>query len=125
MNASVRIVDVHYADEGPRGAPILVMSGSLGSTIAMWEPILSELTEYRVIRVDHRGHGGSPVVPGPYTMAEIGSDIVRLLDRLEVERASICGLSLGGMAAMWIAANAASRVDRLMLLSTSARLGPF
>lgn len=117
-------VDIAHVDDGPRSAPAVVLSGSLGSTLALWEPLLPSLRDFRVIRGDHRGHGGSPVPRGPYTLAELGSDVIRLLDRLRIVRASFCGVSLGGMAGMWLAANAPERVDRLVLLSTSARLGP-
>jgi 3-oxoadipate enol-lactonase len=64
------------------------------------------------------------VPPGPYTIAEIAEDLVALLDRLEIGRVSLCGLSLGGMVGMWLAAHAPERVERLALVSTSARLGP-
>ncbi len=58
-------VILHHVDEGPREAPVLVLSGSLGSTVEMWRPQLPALTErFRVIRLDHRGHGGSPVPDG-------------------------------------------------------------
>ena len=118
-------VDVHYAVDGPEDAPVLLLSGSLGSTLAMWEPQVPALARrFRVIRYDHRGHGASPVPPGPYTIADLAADALRLLDRLGAGRAHVVGLSLGGMVGMWLAANAPERVDRLVLCCTSARLGP-
>jgi 3-oxoadipate enol-lactonase len=117
-------VEVGYVDEGPKDAPVLVLSGSLGSTLSMWEPLLPALGRFRVVRYDHRGHGSSPVPKGPYTMGELGRDLIGLLDRLNVERASIAGNSLGGMVGMWVAAREPARVARLALLCTSARLGP-
>jgi 3-oxoadipate enol-lactonase len=118
-------VDVHFVADGPPEAPVVVLSNSLGSTVEMWEPQVPVLSErFRVVRYDHRGHGGSPVPPGPYALEELGRDVVRLLDRLGLERASFCGLSLGGMVGMWLAAHAAERVDRLVLCCTSALLGP-
>jgi 3-oxoadipate enol-lactonase len=77
---------------------------------------------HRVVSYDHRGHGESPVPPGPYTIAELGDDVLTLLDSLGVERASFCGLSLGGMVGMWLAAHAPERIHRLVLLCTSALL---
>lgn len=116
---------VHYAVDGPDDAPVLVLSNSLGTTMAMGEPQLRPLAErFRVVRYDHRGHGGSPVPAGPYRIDDLGGDVLALLDHLGVERASFCGLSLGGMTGMWLAAQAPDRVERLMLLCTSARLGP-
>jgi 3-oxoadipate enol-lactonase len=116
---------VHHLVEGPDGAPPVVLSNSLGTTLAMWDPQVAVLAErFRVIRYDIRGHGGSPVPPAPYDIADLGTDLLALLDGLRIERASVCGLSLGGMTAMWVAANAPERVERLVLCSTSARLGP-
>ncbi|MFF0371247.1 3-oxoadipate enol-lactonase [Micromonospora sp. NPDC005087] len=118
-------VDVHAVVEGPEDAPVLVLSPSLGSTHAMWEPQAAALRDrFRVVRYDHRGHGASPAPPGPYELADLGADVLRLLDRLEVPAAHFCGLSLGGMTGMWLAAHAPERVRRLVLCCTSARLGP-
>ena len=77
-----------------------------------------------MVRYDHRGHGGSPVPPGPYALADLGADALALLDRLGLERVHWCGLSLGGMVGMWMAINAPERIDRLVLCCTSAQLGP-
>ncbi|GAA3755946.1 3-oxoadipate enol-lactonase [Spinactinospora alkalitolerans] len=118
-------VDVHYRIDGPDDAPAVVLSGSLGSTLEMWEPQAAALSgDFRVIRYDIRGHGSSPVPDGPYSMADLGSDVSRLLDRLGIARAHFAGLSIGGMTGMWLAAHAPDRVDRLALLCTSAQLGP-
>lgn len=118
-------VALQYTVDGPEHAPVLVLGNSLGTTPAMWEPQLSVLTkQFRVLRYDHRGHGGSPVPAGPYTIDELGGDVLALLDALELDRVHLGGVSLGGMVAMWVAAHAPQRVERLALLSTSARLGP-
>jgi len=118
-------VDVAYRVDGPQGAPLLVLANSLGTTWDMWEPQMTVLTaRFRVVRYDHRGHGRSPGGAGPSTMADLAGDLVALLDRLGEERASICGLSLGGMVAMWVAAHAPSRVDRLIVCCTSPALPP-
>jgi 3-oxoadipate enol-lactonase/4-carboxymuconolactone decarboxylase len=110
---------------GPAGAPVLVLAGSLGTTSAMWDLQLPSLTQrFRVVRVEHRGHAGAAVPPGRWTIADLGLDLVELLDHLAVERASLCGLSLGGMAAMWVAAHHPDRVDRLVLACTAAQLPP-
>jgi 3-oxoadipate enol-lactonase/4-carboxymuconolactone decarboxylase len=111
--------------DGPEGAPVLVLSNSLGTSSAMWEPQMTAFTgHFRVLRYEHRGHGGSAAPPGPYTIAELVSDLIGFLDDLEIERASICGLSLGGMVAMGVAAAAPERVDRLVLACTAPRLAP-
>jgi 3-oxoadipate enol-lactonase len=118
-------VDVHYRVDGPAGGPPLLMINSLGADLAMWEPQVPALAaRSRMIRYDARGHGLSPVPPGRYGLADLGRDALALLDRLGVAAADVCGLSLGGMTAMWLAANAPERVNRLVLCCTSALLGP-
>jgi len=116
---------MHHAVAGLADAPVLVLSNSLGTNIAMWDPQLEALSEHlRVVRYDTRGHGASPVPPGPYTLETIGHDVIELLDHLEVECASLCGVSLGGMVGMWLGVNAPERIDRLVLCCTSAWLPP-
>jgi 3-oxoadipate enol-lactonase len=117
--------DLNYLLEGPEDAPVLVLSNSLGTSLEMWDdqvPVLGD--RFRLLRYDTRGHGRSPAPPGPYAIGDLGGDVVRLLDRLGIERASFCGLSVGGMTGMWLAAESPERVERLVLLCTSALLGP-
>jgi 3-oxoadipate enol-lactonase len=76
------------------------------------------------LRYDHRGHGGSTVPLGPYKIEDLGRDVLVLLDRLEVERFSFCGLSIGGMVGMWLADEAPERIERLVVCCTSARFAP-
>jgi 3-oxoadipate enol-lactonase len=117
-------VRLHAVTDGPEGGPPLLLLGSLGSTVAMWDRQLPVLAErFRVVRADHRGHGGSPVPPGPYALDDLVADVVLLLDALEISRASVVGLSLGGMVAMRLASLHPERVDRLALLCTSAGFG--
>ena len=109
--------------DGPDRAPILVLPSSLGTTRELWEPQVELFTRaFRVLRYEHRGHGDSPVTPGPYSMEGLARDALALLDELGIERFSWCGLSLGGMVAMWLGANAPERFDALVLACTSARV---
>jgi 3-oxoadipate enol-lactonase/4-carboxymuconolactone decarboxylase len=118
-------VDVNHVVEGPESAPVLLLIGSIGSNLDIWEPILPELrSRLRVIRYDARGHGRSAVPPGPYSIELLAQDALALLDRYDVRRASLCGTSIGGMVAMWLAAHRPERVDKLALLCTSAYLAP-
>ena len=90
-------VEVHRVVEGPPDAPVLVLSNSLGSMLTVWDPQIPALSEhFRVVRYDLRGHGASPVPPGPYDIADLGADLLGVLDRLGVEQADLAGLSLGG-----------------------------
>ncbi len=108
--------------EGPEEAPPLVLGNSLGTTSRLWQPQLAALrTRFRLIRYEHRGHGGSPAPPGPYSLADLGGDVLRLLDDLGVRQVSYCGVSLGGMVGMWLAANAPGRIGTLAVCCTSAR----
>ena len=117
--------ELGYQLEGAEAAPAVVFTGSLGTDITMWQPQTDRLRErFRTLRYEIRGHGRSAVPPGPYSMDELGSDLVALLDQLEIEHASLCGLSIGGMISMWVAAHAPERVERLVLCCTSAQLGP-
>ena len=119
-------VEVHRLVEGDSGGEVVVLSGSLGSDLRMWEAQAQSLSDngFRVIRYDHRGHGGSPVPAGPYSIGDLADDLLALLDSLDVARAHIVGLSLGGMTGMWAGAHSPDRVASLVLCCTSAKLGP-
>ena len=118
-------VALHHRLDGPEGAPVLMLSNSLGTALGMWDDHLPALADhFRVLRYDQRGHGRTPAPPGPYTIAELGGDALELLDQLGLERVSFCGTSLGGMTGMWLAINAPERIDRLALCCTSAHLPP-
>lgn len=115
---------LHYQLEGRDDAPVLVLSNSLGTTLDMWLPQLPALLDhFRVLRYDTRGHGQSEVTPGPYTIAQLGNDVVALLDNLQIARAHFCGLSMGGMTGIWLGIHAPERIDRLVLCNTSAAIG--
>jgi 3-oxoadipate enol-lactonase len=116
-------VELGYRLEGDASGPVLVLASSLGTTRAMWEPQLPALTgRRRVLRYDHPGHGSSPV--GPTSIAGFGRAVLELLDGLGLHRVAFCGLSLGGIVAMWLGANAAERVERLVLCCTAPHLPP-
>jgi 3-oxoadipate enol-lactonase len=114
-------VALHYQIDGRADGPPVVLLGSLGPSLDMWKPQLPALTpDYQVIRVDHRGHGASPVPAGPYTVPELAGDVVALLDRLGLDRVRFVGLSLGGMEGMYLASEMPERIERLALLATTA-----
>jgi 3-oxoadipate enol-lactonase len=114
-------VSVHHVVEGD--GPPLVLSSSLGTTHALWNPNIAALAEqYRVVRYDHPGHGKSPL--GPRTIEGLAQEALALLDELGLERVAFCGLSLGGMVGMWLGAHAPERLERLVLCCTGPRLRP-
>jgi 3-oxoadipate enol-lactonase len=103
--------------------PPLVLAASLGTTNRLWDPNVRVLAErFRVVRYDHPGHGGSPA--GPRDVEGLARAALGLLDRLGLERVAFCGLSLGGMVGMWLAANVPHRLERLVLCCTAAHLPP-
>lgn len=117
-------VELNHRINGPHDAPVVVLSNSLGASMEMWAPQIPALSvRFRVLRYDQRGHGDSPSPPGPYDIPDLGQDALGLLDQNDIERAHFCGLSMGGMTGMWLAANAPERIDRLVLLCTSAHFG--
>jgi 3-oxoadipate enol-lactonase len=111
---------VNYRIDG-EGDRVLVLAGSLGATLAMWDPQLPAVTSrFRVLRYDHPGHGGSPVVEAR-TVRALARQLLDLLDELGVAEFSFCGLSLGGAVGMQVALDVPERVERLVLCSTAAR----
>jgi 3-oxoadipate enol-lactonase len=107
---------------GPPDARPLLLGSSLGTDVGMWDGQLPLSESLHLIAFAHRGHGGSPAPPGPYEIANLGADVLGLMDELGLEQASYCGLSLGGMIGMWLAANAPERIERLVLICTAAHV---
>ena len=106
------------------GGPPLVLSHSLGASLDMWRPQVEPFcAQFRLLRYDTRGHGLSSVPPGPYTIAQLATDVLRLLDAHGIERAHFCGLSMGGAIGLWLGAHAPDRIDRLVVCNTAAWFG--
>lgn len=105
--------------EGSENAPVLMLSNSLATDMRMWDPQVPEFTKhYRLVRYDRRGHGRSGVTKGPYTMAQLGHDVLAVLDQLGIEKTNWCGLSMGGMVGQWLAANAPERFEKMVFANT-------
>jgi 3-oxoadipate enol-lactonase len=103
----------------------VVLASSLGTARRMWDPQLGPLGErYRVITYEMRGHGDTAAPQGPYSIADLARDVLAHLDRLAIRRVHFCGLSIGGMIGQWLAAHAPERIERLVLLCTSAHAPP-
>jgi 3-oxoadipate enol-lactonase len=117
-------VALHYEVGGDVARPWLVLSGSLGTNLHMWNPQAAALEkDFRVLRYDMRGHGRSPVPPGPYTVSEMADDVIRMMDELGIEQAHFCGLSIGGAIGQSLAIHHADRVNRLVLCNTASKIG--
>ena len=116
--------ELHYQLDGPQGAPVLVLSNSLGTDLHMWDAQVPAFAEhFRVLRLDTRGHGRSLVTPGPYSIAQLGGDVLALLDALEIRQAHFCGLSMGGLIGQWLGINAGERLGKLVVCNTAAKIG--
>lgn len=114
---------LHYRVDGAAG-PWLVFCNSLGTDLHMWDAQVEALsTRFRVLRYDRRGHGRSTAAPGPYTLADLGGDVLALMDALEIERAHFCGLSIGGLVGQWLGIHAPERIERLVVCATASRIG--
>jgi len=112
---------IHVEVEGPQGAPVLMLSNSLGTTLHMWDEQVAPFTQhFRLVRYDRRGHGKSGAPKGPYTMDRLGRDVLAVLDGLGLKKVNWCGLSMGGMLGQWLGANAPERVERMVLTNTSS-----
>ncbi|HEX5110355.1 MAG TPA: 3-oxoadipate enol-lactonase [Vicinamibacterales bacterium] len=115
---------IAYVKDGPVDGPALLMSNSIGTTRELWARQIEALSSvYHVIRYDTRGHGQSSVPAGEYSLEQLGGDVLAILDAEGIASAHICGLSLGGITAMWLGINAPQRVDSLVLANTAARIG--
>lgn len=115
-------VELNVAEEGRGDAVVLVHA--IGCDLAMWDDVAPALARhFRVIRVDARGHGRSPVPPRPYSLGQLAGDVVGVLDRLRIERAHWVGLSMGGMIGQAFALAHGDRLCRLVLANTTSSYG--
>lgn len=117
-------ITVH--DTGPSDGPVLLLLHSLGSSAAVWAPILPALVAagFRTVCPDMRGHGGTPALPGPYTIDALAGDALAVLDQLGLDRVSVIGLSIGGLIAQQLAVAAPDRVAALALIDTALAIPP-
>lgn len=110
--------------DGDSAAPALILSNSLGTVLEMWDQQVEAFSKnFQLIRYDSRGHGGSPVTPGPYTFADHGQDVLAILDALGIERAAFCGISMGGHTGLWLGIHAASRFNAIAVCNSAAKIG--
>jgi 3-oxoadipate enol-lactonase len=117
-------VSLYYELSGNPNAAVLMFSNSLGTTLDMWAPQLAACERrFQVLRYDMRGHGQSSTPTGPCSIDLLGRDVLALLDALGLERVHFCGLSIGGMIGQWLGIHAPSRLRKLVLCNTAAKIG--
>ncbi len=123
MRLKTATITTNYELTGPKNAPIVVLSHSLGSNLHMWDPQAAALAADRqVLRYDTRGHGQSDVPAGAYSLDELVADAVALLDALGIAKVDFVGLSMGGMIGQGLALTHPGRLNRLALCDTSAQM---
>jgi 3-oxoadipate enol-lactonase len=110
--------------DGPPDGPVVVLAPSLGTTWEMWDQEAEALAgTYRVVRFDTRGHGRSPVPPGPYTVDDMAADVLALADSLDLETFAFVGLSLGGAIGQLVALTAPDRLSAAVICCAVPRFG--
>ena len=116
-------MELNYQIDGPQDAPVVVLSNSLGTTLAMWAPQLAALSaHYRVLRYDTHGHGAT-AKSGPTSLARLGQDVIDLLDHLNIPSAHFCGISMGGLTGLWLACHQPQRLLSVTVINSAARIG--
>lgn len=121
MRIKANGIQINYELSGRKGAPIVVLSHSLSSSLLMWNPQMDVLNPYfQVVRYDTRGHGASDAPSGAYTLELLGEDVIGLLDNLNMNQVHFVGLSMGGMIGQYLALNHPHRLKSLALCDTAA-----
>ena len=115
---------IYHKIEGSPNSPVLVLSNSLGTDIGMWDRVVPLLLPYfRIVRYDTRGQGASEVSPGPYSIAQLGKDVIDLMESLDIQKFYFCGISLGGLIGQWLGCNHPEKLQMLILSNTAPKIG--
>jgi 3-oxoadipate enol-lactonase len=115
MRINANGISINYQIDGPEGAPWLIFSNSLMTSLAMWDDQVADLKgSFRILRYDQRGHGGSEVTDGKYTFDMLTADVIALMDALSIKRAHVAGISMGGMTALFLGQRHLDRFDRII-----------
>ncbi|MDO3665113.1 3-oxoadipate enol-lactonase [Acinetobacter higginsii] len=115
---------INYQTFGDPSSPALLFSNSLGTNYGMWQKQFNYFKErFYVICYDTRGHGSSSTPTDPYTLQQLGEDVIHLLDHLKIEKANFCGISMGGITGQWLAIHYPERFQRVVVSNTAAKIG--
>ncbi|MGI1795592.1 3-oxoadipate enol-lactonase [Acinetobacter variabilis] len=115
---------INYQTFGDATKPAIVFSNSLGTKYSMWQPQIEHFQQdYYVICYDTRGHGASSAPQGPYSLEQLGQDVVNLLNHLNIAKAAFCGISMGGLTGQWLAIYKPERFSHVIVCNTAAKIG--
>ena len=121
MQIKAKGIQINFELSGEKGAPTVVLSHSLSSSLLMWNPQIDALNPYFLaLRYDTRGHGASDAPSGSYTLELLAEDVIGLLDALGMDRVHFVGLSMGGMIGQCLALNHPQRLKSLALCDTAS-----
>lgn len=114
----------NYELNGHENTPVLFFSNSLGTTHSMWAKQVDYFSKnFRVLSYDTRGHGESVKNKGPYTLEQLGNDVLQITQALGIEKFSFCGISMGGLIGQWLGIHAPEKLDKLVVCNTAAKIG--
>lgn len=115
---------INYQTFGDASKPALIFSNSLGTKYSMWQPQIEHFQQdHYVICYDTRGHGASSAPQGPYSLEQLGQDVVNLLDHLNIAKVAFCGISMGGLIGQWLAIHKPERFSQVIVCNTAAKIG--
>ncbi len=122
--AIINSVKCYYEYEDFQQAETIIFSNSLGTDLSMWEKQVDILSHhFNILRYDTRGHGKSEVGEQAADIAQLGLDVIALLDELKLEQVHFCGLSMGGLIGQWLGINAPERFEKIIISNTAAKIG--
>jgi len=125
MRIKANGIDFNYGIDGPEGAPWVVFSNSLATTVAMWDEQAAALKgKYRVLRYDQRGHGATDAPAGRYAFDTLVADAAALMDALGIRQACFAGLSMGGATALGLAQQHPDRVSGIVICDSGCMSTP-
>jgi 3-oxoadipate enol-lactonase len=125
MKTKANGITINYQIDGAEGAPWIVFSNSLATTLAMWDEQAAALKDkFRVLRYDQRGHGGTDAPAGRYPYDTLLADALGLMDALSIKKAHFAGLSMGGATALGLAERHADRLDHVIVCDSPCQSTP-